>query len=75
MKKAVLSLIMWYRNVVSPLLPPRCRFIPSCSEYGYQAIEVHGLIRGGMMTLWRFLRCHPFHKEKTFIHDPVKPKK
>ena len=58
----VLWLIRGYQHVLSPLLPPRCRFVPSCSEYGYQAIEKYGIIRGGTMAAWRILRCNPFCK-------------
>jgi putative membrane protein insertion efficiency factor len=46
-----------------------CRFYPTCSEYGYQAVEKYGFIRGGLMALWRILRCNPFNKGG---HDPVK---
>jgi hypothetical protein len=46
-----------------------CRFTPTCSEYGYQAIERHGIIKGGFMALWRVMRCNPFSKGG---HDPVK---
>jgi putative membrane protein insertion efficiency factor len=46
-----------------------CRFYPTCSEYGYQAVEKYGLIKGGLMALWRILRCNPFNKGG---HDPVK---
>lgn len=46
-----------------------CRFYPTCSEYGYQAIDKYGVIKGGFMALWRILRCNPFNKGG---HDPVK---
>lgn len=45
-----------------------CRFYPTCSEYAYQAVEKHGVIKGGLMALWRVLRCHPWSKGG---HDPV----
>jgi putative membrane protein insertion efficiency factor len=56
----LLALIAVYRRWFSPLLGPRCRFIPSCSAYGLEAIERHGPWRGGWLTLRRLSRCHPF---------------
>ena len=56
----LLALIGFYRRWFSPLLGPRCRFIPSCSAYGLEAIGRHGPWRGGWLTLRRLLRCHPF---------------
>lgn len=56
----LLLLIRLYRRWISPLLGPRCRFIPSCSAYGDEAIRRHGPWRGGWLTLRRLLRCHPF---------------
>ncbi len=56
----LLLLIALYRRWISPLLGPRCRFIPSCSAYGLEAIQRHGAWRGGWLTLRRLLRCHPF---------------
>ena len=75
MKRLLLALIRWYRRDVSPYTPPSCRFIPTCSAYALEAVEVHGALKGGALSLWRILRCHPFHREKTFIYDPVPPKK
>jgi uncharacterized protein len=51
-----------YQLIVSPWLPPACRFVPTCSEYAHQAIEQYGMIRGTMRSLGRLLRCHPLHK-------------
>jgi putative membrane protein insertion efficiency factor len=56
-----LSLIALYRLGISPLLGPRCRFYPSCSEYGAQALERFGLMKGLWLTIRRLGRCHPFH--------------
>ena len=56
----MLTLISFYRRWFSPLLGPRCRFIPTCSAYGLEAIQRHGPWRGGWLTLNRLLRCHPF---------------
>ena len=56
----LLALIGAYRLAISPLLGPRCRFIPSCSAYGLEAISRHGPWKGGWLTLRRLCRCHPF---------------
>ena len=58
-RAAVLAGIAAYRRFVSPLLPPACRFLPSCSEYGSLAIERHGLARGLLLAATRLMRCHP----------------
>ena len=62
------ALIRGYRRFISPMLPPSCRFTPSCSLYTLQAIEKYGLLRGAFMGARRVLRCHPF-SEGGF--DPV----
>jgi uncharacterized protein len=49
-----------YKWAVSPIFPPACRYVPSCSEYAMEAVERYGAGRGGLMALWRLLRCHPF---------------
>ena len=53
--------IVAYRRYLSPALPARCRFYPSCSAYAQEAIAVHGASRGTALAIWRLLRCHPFH--------------
>lgn len=68
MKRIALALIKMYQNTVSPALPPLCRFVPSCSEYAYQAIAKYGVLRGGWMALRRLSRCHPFNPGG---YDPV----
>jgi hypothetical protein len=68
MKYLALALIRFYQKFISPALPPACRFYPSCSKYGYQAIEKYGLIKGGWMAIKRIGRCHPFHPGG---YDPV----
>jgi uncharacterized protein len=50
-----------YQTVLSPLLPPACRYYPSCSNYAIEALERHGAWHGGWMATRRILRCHPFH--------------
>ena len=62
MKRPFLLLIRGYKRVVSPMLPPSCRFYPTCSDYAYEAIEKHGVIKGGRLAVWRVLRCNPFGK-------------
>lgn len=57
---AVLAMIALYRRWISPLLPPSCRFTPSCSQYADTAIRRFGLARGGLMAAWRIIRCNPF---------------
>ncbi len=60
---ALLGLIRGYQKLISPGLPPdTCRFYPSCSHYGYQAIYKYGAIKGSFMAAWRVLRCNPFNK-------------
>ena len=56
-----LGLIRLYQRVLSPLLPQACRFIPTCSVYGHEAIARHGVWHGSWLTLRRLARCHPFH--------------
>ena len=62
MSRVALVLIHSYQRWISPLLPPACRFYPTCSDYAYEAIARYGLIRGGGMATWRLLRCNPFCK-------------
>ena len=68
MKRLLLALIRFYRKNISPLRPPCCRYIPTCSEYALQAVEKYGAWKGGFLALKRILRCHPFHKGG---YDPV----
>ena len=69
MKKLLLALIRFYQRAISPLFPSRCRFRPTCSAYAYEAITKYGVIKGGFLSVKRFLRCHPFSKADPF--DPV----
>ena len=68
MKKMTIYVIKFYRLFISPLKPPTCRFVPTCSDYALQAIEKYGIIHGGNMAIRRILRCHPFHPGG---YDPV----
>jgi len=68
MKRLLLLLIRFYRGCISPLLPPSCRYYPTCSAYAMEAIERYGARRGGWMALKRILRCHPLHAGG---YDPV----
>lgn len=60
MSKAAVILIRFYKRWFSPLLPPACRFTPTCSEYAMEAFTRHGFIKGLGLTCWRILRCNPF---------------
>jgi hypothetical protein len=67
-KLVVLQLLRAYKWAISPLLPPACRYVPTCSEYAMEAIERCGVLRGGLMASLRLLRCHPFVRGG---YDPV----
>lgn len=69
MKKVFLALIRFYQKHISPCTPPCCRFIPTCSQYAYEAISKYGVLKGGVLALWRLLRCNPFNHGD--IYDPV----
>jgi uncharacterized protein len=56
---AMIGSIRFYKTFISPLLPPACRFVPTCSQYGMQAIQQFGPVRGGVLTAWRIARCSP----------------
>ena len=71
MKRLLLSLIRFYRQEISPLRPPCCRFIPTCSEYALEAVEKYGALKGGWLALRRVARCHPFHRQRSVEYDPV----
>jgi putative membrane protein insertion efficiency factor len=62
------AFVRFYQLGISPLLGPRCRFAPSCSEYALEALTAHGALRGGWLALRRLSRCHPFHAGG---YDPV----
>jgi uncharacterized protein len=66
--RALVALIRGYQVAISPLLPPACRFTPTCSQYAREAIEKHGAARGGWLATRRLLRCHPWGGSG---YDPV----
>jgi len=66
--KLLMVFVRAYQLFVAPLLPPACRFEPSCSRYAMQALSEHGALRGTWLAVWRVLRCHPFHPGG---YDPV----
>lgn len=73
MKRLFLWLISFYRKYLSGLKKaPTCPYIPTCSQYAYEAVEIHGVIYGSLLALWRILRCNPFTKGG---YDPVPPKR
>ena len=66
--RIVLASIRAYQVVLRPVMPPACRFAPSCSEYAFEAVATHGAWRGGSMAIRRIARCHPWHAGG---YDPV----
>ncbi|MBR3824077.1 MAG: membrane protein insertion efficiency factor YidD [Lachnospiraceae bacterium] len=68
MKKLLITLIKWYQKYISPMKRTKCPYIPSCSQYGLEAIEKYGAFKGFFLALWRILRCNPFSKGG---YDPV----
>ena len=71
MKALFLWCIRFYRRNISPMKPPCCRFIPTCSQYALEAVEKYGALKGGFLALKRVLRCNPFHRQETIEYDPV----
>jgi len=67
-KSIAVGLLRGYKRWISSLFPPACRYLPTCSEYAMEAIDLHGVLRGSWMAGWRILRCHPFAKGG---YDPV----
>ena len=72
MKKILIALIKFYQAAISPHLGANCKYIPTCSQYAIEAIEIHGIFKGSLMALGRIMRCNPFFKGG---FDPVPPKK
>ena len=71
MKRLVIAVIRFYQKNISPYKGTTCPYFPSCSAYGLEAVERHGAIKGGLLALWRILRCNPFSKGGV---DPVPDK-
>jgi len=69
--RALIVPLNGYRRFISPLLPPSCRFAPSCSQYALEALQRHGAARGLWLTVRRLARCHPFNPGG---YDPVPPR-
>lgn len=69
MKTVAIGFIQGYRYLISPLLPPSCRFTPTCSEYTIEAISKYGVLKGALLGMKRILRCHPFSAGG---YDPVR---
>ncbi len=72
MKRLLIRLILFYRKYLSPLKSTKCPYFPSCSQYGLEAVERFGFVKGGFLIVWRILRCNPFSKGG---YDPVPTKK
>lgn len=72
MKKLMIKLIHFYQKYLSPLSPPSCRYVPSCSHYAIEAIEIHGPIKGGYLAIKRILKCNPWGG---LGYDPVPERK
>lgn len=68
--RVLMGMLWFYRTLISPMLPPRCRFYPSCSAYALEAVRVHGAGRGSWLAVRRLSKCHPFHAGGL---DPVPP--
>jgi uncharacterized protein len=71
-RRVALAALRGYKRFVSPLLPPACRFSPTCSEYAAEAVEKHGVLRGGTLAVGRLVRCGPWHPGG---YDPVPNRK
>ncbi|MED9968992.1 MAG: membrane protein insertion efficiency factor YidD [Ruminococcus sp.] len=71
MKKILIAAIMFYKKGISPYTKSKCKYYPTCSQYGIEAIEKFGALKGSALTIWRIIRCNPFSKGG---YDPVPEK-
>jgi uncharacterized protein len=67
-RNVAVQILRGYKWAISPMFPPACRYVPTCSEYAIEAIDRFGILHGGLMAIWRLLRCHPFAQAG---YDPV----
>lgn len=72
-RRLLCQVIVFYQKCLSPLKPRCCRFEPTCSEYAKQALSIHGVVVGSLLTVWRIARCHPFYHGP--LYDPVPQKR
>lgn len=72
MKRILIAVIKFYQKYLSPLKSTKCPYYPTCSQYGLEAVQIHGAVKGGFLALWRIIRCNPFSKGG---YDPVPEKK
>ena len=68
LSKFILALIRFYQYAISPLIPPRCRYTPTCSQYAVEAVKKYGVFKGGWLALKRIARCYPFGGHG---HNPI----
>ena len=68
MKKILITMIRFYQRYLSPLKSTKCPYYPSCSAYGLEAVQKYGAFKGGILALWRIIRCNPFSNGG---YDPV----
>lgn len=71
MKRLLIALVKFYRRYISPLTPPQCRFVPTCSQYALEALEKYGAAKGAWLTVKRLSKCHPLHRGEHNFYDPV----
>lgn len=67
--KAIIGIVRWYQKHISPAIGPHCKYMPTCSQYMIDAVTKYGALKGGLMGIWRILRCNPFSKGG---YDPVR---